>query len=376
MWIQLLIYLLLFVVPLIVIPGLSLRFEPPKVLITEFLIQALLVYVILTGKFTFKKASKPLFGIVVSLFLLSLLHLILSPTEQNLFGNIFRLQGTIFFWHLLILALIAQNTYFRLKDKYIYLTSFLGVCLGALIFGSNSAGRWIGSLGEPNALGAVIILISPFVFLNFRRVWVKILAIIMGLGVINFTQSVSAFIALGLQLLFLTNLKLFKGRVLPGVIICSILIVLSLLLPIIESQYRLNNSQTSRYLRFEDRTQIWQTALMAGFHSPVYGSGLESIQDRIYDKAKDLNFDAQYQVIDSSHNIFLDYWIWGGIIGLGLFGALVILGMRNMIQKKMILELTVFLGLLTVLSFNPTTVSVLAGLWWIMGRSFAKFNRE
>jgi O-antigen ligase len=370
--VSLLTYLLLFVVPLIVIPNISLRFEPPKVLLSELLIGLLIISSFTTGKFSLKRVSKPFLGVLLGLFLLSLGHLILNPSPSGLFGNIFRLQGTILFWFLLMLTLIAQNIYFRLKEKYIYTAGFLAICVGAVVFGTNRAGRWIGSLGEPNALAGVTIFIFPFVFLSFKNIWLRLLSIIGVIGVINFTESKSALIGFVLELLFLGLVKVFKGKYLIGVIICSILLISSLILPVSERIYFLRTNTDPQNYRFEDRTQIWQIALVTGMDYPLLGSGLDSVQDQIRKTAQKLNFDAQYQVIDSSHNIFLDFWVWGGALGVGLLMTLVIWALKNMVQKKMALELTVFIGLLTVLSFNPTTVSILAAFWWLIGRSFVK----
>lgn len=276
----------------------------------------------------------------------------------------------------MLITLIAQNIYFKLKDKYIYLSSFLALFAGALIFGNNSAGRWIGTLGEPNALAAVLVLIFPFVFLNFKSVWVRAIGVIGAIGVLNFTESKSALIALCIELIFLAVLKISRGKYGLSLGISVVLIILSLYLPIAERSYFLSTNTNPLNFRFEDRAQIWNAAFIAGSENPILGSGIESIQDRIHETAVELKFDSQYQVIDSAHNIFLDYWIWGGTVGLGLLGGLGMLGMKNMARKKMRLELTVFLGLLTVLSFNPLTVTVLAAFWFILGRSFAKLEVE
>ena len=374
MIIPLLNYLLLFIVPLIVVPGLDLRFEPPKVLVAELLIQAIVGYAILTGKFAFKRVSRPLAVIIGGLFLLSLLHLILNPTVQNLFGNIFRLQGTVLFWHLLALALITQNIYFRLSSKYVYMCAFIAICAGGPVYGSNNAGRWIGSLGEPNAYGAVVVLIFPFVFLSFKEIWVRVLAVLTALLVIYFTESRSAFVGLGLGLLFLLGLKLTKSNYLLASITCVILLLASLTLPVIDRVYFLRTNTDPYAFRFEDRAEIWQVAVAAGLESPVYGMGLESIQSQIKTTAQKMNVNSQYQTIDSSHNLLLDVWIWGGSLGLILLLTLIVVTFKNLIRKRMTLELAVFLGLLTVLSFNPTTVPVLAGFWWVIGRSFAKIE--
>lgn len=364
---------------MIVLPLFSLRFEPPKVLIAQLLVQFILVYVILTGKFSLKRVSKPLIYMLGGLFLLSLYHLLSSPTSQNWFGNVFRLQGTILFWHFLMLCLIAQNSYFRLKERYIYLCSLIGLCAGAFIYGSNSAGRLIGSLGEPNALGAVMVLVFPFVFLSFKSIFIRGFTLLMSLVVINFSQSKSALIAWGLQLVFLSLLKILKVSKKSYILASTVtifLILVSLALPILEREYFLMTNTNPFNYRFEDRSEIWYVSGVAGLDSPVIGSGLESIQEKIKETSTKLNLNSQYLIIDSSHNLLLDYWVWGGAIGLLLILALILLAIINMVKKEMMLELTVFIGLLTVLSFNPTTVSVLAGFWWIIGRSFAKSEIE
>ena len=365
-------YLLLFVVPLIVIPGIALRFEPPKVLVTEVLIAVLSVYLIATGKFALKRVNKYLAGLLGCLFLLSLGHFLLSPTDQNLFGNVFRLQGTILFWNFLIFAVITQNSYFRLKEKPIFLCALISLGIGSLLFGDNSAGRLIGSVGEPNALAAVSIVVFPFVLLSFKSLWVRMLSLIWILAIINFTESRSALIALFIQLIFIGSIKLFKGKFFPGFIISVILISLSLLLPVLDRAYFLQTNTDPYAFRFEDRAEIWQVAILAGTKSPIYGSGIEAIQGRINQSAQEINATSQYQIVDSSHNLLLDYWIWGGFIGLILLTVLVILTLINLSKKKMRVEAVIFVGLLTVLMFNPTTVSVLLGFWWVIGRSFSK----
>lgn len=365
-------YLILFLVPLIVVPGIAFRFEPPKVLVTEVLIIILAAYLIATGKFAFKRANKYLFGLLGGLFLLSLGHLFLSPTNQNLFGNVFRLQGVVLFWILLVFAIIAQISPFRLKERAIYLCALLSLTMGALVFGSNSAGRWIGSLGEPNALAAVAVFTFPFVFLSFKSNRVKIISLIVSLLIINFSESRSALAGIIIQLGFLLMVSKLRIKAILASIISVFVIVLSLGLPILDRIYFLQTNEDPYAFRFEDRAEIWQVAINAGSKSPIFGSGIEAIQGRINQSAQEMNVNSQYQIIDSSHNVLLDYWIWGGLIAVIIVTVLIMLTISNLSKKGMLVELTIFLGLLTVLMFNPTTVSVLAGFWWIIGRSYAE----
>lgn len=366
-------YLILFLVPLIVVPGITFGFEPPKVIAAESLIVILAVYLIGSGKFGLKKVNKSLAGLLGGLFLLSLGHLVLSPSSQSLFGNVFRLQGIVLFWDLLVFAVIAQMYWFRLKDKSIYFCALLSLAISGLIFGSNSAGRWIGSLGEPNALGAVIILIFPFVFLSFRSSWVKIISLLISLFIINFSESRSALIGLIVQLGFILMVSKLRFKTILASFLAVLVIILSLGLPVMERVYFTKTSEgRPAVFRYEDRSEIWLAALNAGSKSPIFGSGIDAIQGKINQSARQMNFNSQYQIIDSSHNLLLDYWIWGGIAGLILIVFLILLTIVNLSKNSMTLELTVFLGLLAVLMFNPTTVSVLAGFWWLIGRSFSK----
>lgn len=345
-------------------------------LASELVIGLLCAYTVFTGLFKVNKMDKNLNIIIGSLFLLSLFHLIIDPSRGNLFGNVFRLQGTILFWFLLVLTLIVQNTYFRLNQRYIYMSGFLAIAISGFVFGDNSAGRWIGSLGEPNALAAVTVMIFPFVFLTFKNIWIKALTIILSLMVINFSESRSGLIGFGLELLFLSIVRIFKGKYKFAVIVCGSLIILSLILPIVERQYFLKTNTDPYILRFEDRAEIWGAAVNAGLTSPIYGSGLESIQEQIRMASRTMNANSQHQIIDSSHNFILDFWIWGGAIGVLLMVCLIILTLKNLIKKKLVVETTMFIGLLSVLSFNPTTVVVLVGFWWVIGRSFSQDSEK
>lgn len=369
-------YLILFLVPLIVVPGIALRFEPPKVLVTEVLIIILAAYFIATGKFAFKKVNRYLAGLLGGLFLLSLSHLLAAPSSQSLFGNVFRLQGVVLFWILLVFAIIAQIDPFRLKERAIYLCALVSLVIGGLVFGSNSAGRWIGSLGEPNALGAAIVFIFPFVFLSFKSIWVKIVSLFAAFLVINFSESRSALVGIVVQLIFILMVGKLKIKAIAASGISILIIVLSLGLPILDRVYFLKTNSDPYVFRYEDRAEIWQVAINAGGKSPIFGSGIEAIQGKINKTAQEMNVNSQYQIIDSSHNLLLDYWVWGGFIALFLIMVLVTLTIFNMSKKGMTLELTVFLGLIAVLMFNPTTVSVLAGFWWLIGKSFGKPEKD
>lgn len=118
---------------------------------------------------------------------------------------------------------------------------------------------------------------------------------------------------------------------------------------------------------FENRSDIWQTAIAAGFKSPVIGHGFGNIQEPMRETAVELNNNVQYQVVDSAHNFLLDFWIQGGTVGLAAVLILIYLTIKSFIRHKKIIELTAFLGLMTAMLFNPVSVVNLLAFWWLIG---------
>ncbi len=83
-----------------------------------------------------------------------------------------------------------------------------------------------------------------------------------------------------------------------------------------------------------------------------------------------VNNHLQQYTIDSTHNIFLDYWVQGGIIGVMLFGTVLFTAFYKFIKNNKKFEITILFGLLTVFSFNPLSVASLIALWWVLGQAF------
>jgi len=139
-----------------------------------------------------------------------------------------------------------------------------------------------------------------------------------------------------------------------------LLIIFSMILPLVEGGGW-----------FENRSQIWQTALYAGLKSPVLGQGFGNIQATINETARILNNPAQYAVIDSSHNFILDLWIQGGIVALIAIISLIFLSVQGLSKHKKTMEMTAFFGLITAMLFNPVSVVNLLAFWWILGQGFS-----
>src|SRR5689334_13088046 len=117
-----LIIFLLFLLQFIYIPFISLGFEPPKAIIAELSIELIFLAVLLKGNFlsALKNLNKPLMFFLVTLWILSTVNFMLHPYELNFFGNSFRLQGILIFWHLLLFCAIASKTSLKYPNWLIF----------------------------------------------------------------------------------------------------------------------------------------------------------------------------------------------------------------------------------------------------------------
>lgn len=348
-----LVIFLLFYLPLVVIPiGIS-PFETPKVMLAQIIIAALLLFKI----FQFKKSSlknlNPQLIFIAVLFLLSLDTQVLFRPEGSFFGNVFRLQGQFLFWFLLLFALLSPTIKLNKIPPFIYQFSFICLFLGTVILGVNENNRSFGTLGEPNALVATALFIFPFAYFHSGKTALRIAFLIGAILIILLSGSRAGLIGFSLQalLISLINLKISTAK--AGLIVL-ILLISSLFLPFIDYQGW-----------FENRAEIWQTAVVAGFPSPILGHGFGSIQSIIKETAVKLNNNVQYQVVDSAHNFLLDFWIQGGLVGVTSILILILLAIKQFSSK---LLMTAFLGLITTMLFNPVSVVNLLAFWWFIGQ--------
>lgn len=358
-----LVYLLLFVLPLVVTPFLRSYFEPPKVIIAEVLIQVMVILTIIQRWFKFNQ--KQLF-LTAGLIILSIIQLPFGQKEM-FFGNGFRLQGVFLLWHLLLFSLISSSLKLKLGTKLIWVP-YLLLFSSIWLFGGNEEGRIIGSLGEPNSLATTFLFLFP---LSLRthpwRMWQPLLLTILSLIIIAvavyLSGSYSAFIALILELIFLGLIRL-KLPLKKTFLTCLILILLSLSLPFL---------QVSRI--YENRAEIWQTAFLAGLSSPILGHGFGNITSSLKEASWKISNNVRFQFVDSSHNIFLDYFVQGGLIGLIILVCLLILSISSLLKNQQKILLTAFLGLLVMFSFNPLSVVNLVAFWWLIGQGITLQNQ-
>lgn len=320
--------------------------------------EILFIFTFLKNKINLKIIPKAQAVSTGGIFLLTIIDLIFLNTKTSFFGNPFRLQGIFLLWNFLVLAIMSSSVRLNQIPKVAYFTSFFVLLLSSFILGVNEAGRRVGPLGEPNSLATVILFIWPFLFFdNILHKYFKLIPIAGAIIIVLSSGSRSGLIALSIQLIFI----FLSGKIsiLKSLIISLIFIFLTLFLPFVDTKGI-----------FENRSEIWQTAIRAGNKSPIVGQGFGNIEQALNKASWEVSNNVRFQYVDSSHNFLLDWWVEGGIFGILLIISLTTLASRNFVKSSKKLELTALIGIIIPMLFNPVSVAVLVPFWFLVGQGF------
>lgn len=359
------ILLLLFLTPLLVIPiGIS-AFETPKIIMVELGITVMFIVKILSGSLLIKSINKKYVICLLSLFVLTLIDLLFLRTEISFLGNPFRSQGILMLWFMLIFSLLSSRIVIRKTYWWLAIGTLIGLVTSSVILGTSQNNRWIGTLGEPNSLAGAILFLWPLVVLLEIPKLTKILltTIILGSSIVTiiFADSRSGLIGIFIQLFFLASVFIFKLSIRKSIVISLILLTMTIFFPFLEGGKM-----------FEDRTEIWKTALISGLSSPIFGGGFGNIEVSLKNTSIKLNNNIQYQYIDSSHNFILDWWVQGGITGLILLVLILYFSIKSFACHSSVVKLTSLLGIISLLSFNPVSIVIILYFWWIIGQGIGE----
>lgn len=357
--------LLVFLSPFIINPFFGSFFEPPKVIFAEILIELILVVMLFKNNSLLKSLNKSQVFLSATLIVLSLSSLVFIKNSQIFFGNEVRLQGIFLLWHLIIFALLSSKLNISNLPKLLFPVGLIFLFLTSFLVEPDTNGRAIGTLGEANALASSAIFFWPFAFFikfkgRLKDKSLKIGILLVTAIIILFSGSYSGILAFILQVIFLSFTKWIDLK--KAIILFFLLISLSLLLPFIRGGGW-----------YENRSEIWRTAAFAGQQN-FFGWGFGNIEQALYQASLKLNNNLRFQEVDSSHNFLLDFWVQGGIFGLGSIILLIFLSLKGLIKQLKVIEITIFLGLICVLLFNPASVATLVVFWFLLGQGFKRYN--
>lgn len=363
---ELLTYFLLFAVPFLVIPLGFNQFELPKVIALILTIIILLAfYIMLFVKKRNVSISKVKILLIITLLIISFYHLIAANFSLPLlWGNIWRPQGTVIYLGLLIIFVLADKLPFKIKNNSQLATlSLVILFLATLLIGPRESFRFIGPLGEANALGASVIFLFPF---GWQHPKYRKLSLVISLILILLSGSRSAILGFSAELIILLLVKLPKVFV-WAVTSFLIIFIISIVFPF---SHRL--IPVSFNIKYESRADIWSTSFQAALNAPLLGTGFGSVQEMIHSQAEKTQSLLRVQSIDHAHNLFLNWWIENGLIGLLILLYIIYRSLQNLIVQKSWTLLSILVGLLIVQIFNPLSIANLIHFWYILGISFTR----
>lgn len=361
--------ILLFFTPFVIFPFEISPYEKPKVIFAQAIIEAITLLFLARRKTAFfEKPKSPFEYTLIIIFGLSIVHLVMNPTISTLFGNAIRLQGVFFLWHLLLLAYIASKTSLKIP-ALVPLFSLFSLLLAAVFMNANDTNRYVGTFGEPNSLAAAAIFIWPFVFIKNANRTLKIASLSLTVLLLFATKSESAYLAFFIQIIMLLPQVIPKIKQPIAFIAAAFVFIFGMTVPFIARSVTIDNRLLNQTTTFENRAEIWRISTEAGAKNPIIGHGFDHTLDAIHVYP---NTFSKNQILDSSHNMFLDWWVQAGLIGFAAFIFLIIASLKLLAAKKMHAHLISFAGILTALSFNPASAASLIALWWLIGQGFRK----
>lgn len=345
---------LLFFLPFVILPFGSSQFEIPKVIVAQIIIEILVVFRIFRQDMP--KISRLSLISYLVLFAISFVDLIFFQTQYSFFGNTFRLQGIFLLWHLLLFSIFAEKNIFRNVSAVPLLLFLIVQLCGDFFFGVNDSGRSFGFLGEPNSLAAVALFALPLLFIKKNKKQLIGICVLLISVVLIISGSRSGVMGFLIQCFFLLAVFRFPGRYGTILSFSFLLVGLTLFTPFIASNIH------------ESRVEIWYAVLLSFLHNPVIGGGFGNIDTLIHKESLTFASFISARYVDSSHNIFLDILIQSGLLGLGAFLFLIVKSISTLYQKRDTVSISLLLGFLTIMSFNPVSVWVLVVFWYLVGQ--------
>ena len=123
---------------------------------------------------------------------------------------------------------------------------------------------------------------------------------------------------------------------------------------------------------YEDRAKIWSVCLKAGLQKPLFGHGFGNTDKAMDVFSRQNNNILNFQKVDSCHNLFLDWWLTGGITGLILITVLIITSFYRLAVSGNLIYTSLLMGIVTASLFNPLNINGQLFLSYLLGQGFLR----
>lgn len=342
---------IVFILPLLFLPLTYLAFELPKVL-ALYIFSGFILTGFLLGKWKIKLdfVHHLAFFFLFWLFLSSLVGV---SFETSFFGSYFRREGLLTYICYILLFFAAP---FVLKDegfkKKLSVTavassiavSLIGIAqfISLWIFNYQDQplynGRIISTFGQPNFLGSFLVQSLPFFWYLAIRVKSKWrLVLFLGSSIVILAVILTFSRASWLALIILICILTFKNLKLLLAFLIGLTIVYAFIGSFTPSLFyhqvkRFEVDINERWTA-ENRGLIAQRSLELIVKRPITGWGVENFALVFPMVIREDDLGLKDIVVDSAHNIFLNLGVEGGIVGMGIFMAFLVVLIKLGLKK-------------------------------------------
>lgn len=313
---------------------------------------------------------------VAFLIFIGISDLLSSNPYKSFWSNFERMEGYVTLLHLFAYFVVISSTFVKENLWKNFVNTAIGVSVTEAIYGIfqvlgfvtiNQGGvRLDGTFGNASYM-AVYMLFFVFItaFMMIRHaenkffVWGYRIAIVLQLISLYFTETRGAFVGLiaGILLTFFLiaflGRKEYKNYAKTGVwAFLAVVIIVGGLFAFKDSSFVKNSSALSRLtsISISDATprfMVWDMALQGFKERPIFGWGQESF-NYVFNKYYDPKMYAQEPWFDRAHDIFFDWLIAGGLLGLISYLSLFVTALYYVWRKTEgdIIVKSIFTGLL------------------------------
>ena len=364
-------YVVLSILPVIFFPKVFNSYELPKLIFLGISI-LMLGTVVLFREVSIKnlriRLNKTDVVVVVFLAVLFISDIFGVSPKNSFLGSSYRLQGfltyLIFGYGYMIVRILSMQGKVKIYNVLFVQLALLSILLIAQYFLVSTLGesislfqnRYHGTFGNPNFAGGYMAMLFAYILFakgNTHKVyWFKPLVILLcGIAII-LTDSRSAILAvvISIVLYYFNIIKKIQGWIRIAFVIAICAISFSFIFLTIDQSLLEKRSS-----EWENRSIIWKEGMQLFSKRPILGYGQENVQ---------IIFPANLHFsVDNMHNIFLEYAVSSGIVGLVLF---VILSLLSFIKSDRARKM-LFLSFFVTAFFNPLSIVQLFLFWVFLG---------
>ena len=329
----------------------------------------------------FSSKTVKAFGIFKSYFLESLflfVILVFTIRTKSQFKKIIYSLG------ILSILIFFLGLYQKLTGDFVYNTTNI-----------IESSRITTFFGYPNANGLILLPIFFLTLLNLfedKKIYLKIfniLVLVLSVITIFWAKSESAIVAIIAGILISISFKLFNNKKF-FIFVSSCVIIVAFIFPFtIRAPYKIDEPGTKVYsvqeklllkdLSGQVRRQMWKETIDFIKDNPITGAGLVSYQDKVASYHK-FNY---IEIFLYPHNIFLNFWVTLGLLGVISFFWLIIAVFRvciksyfNSSKEQIFILLTMLVTIIQGIVEVPYFKNDLSIIWWLIILGAILFKKE